>query len=94
MKRATLLRAADPLAFVDADPAFATIDEARRRDTALARETRPAPSATRKPRSFSRLTDHGRLWAIWALLNWSRLTVWTSAFTRPTPTPTTTGNIA
>ena len=38
----TLLRAADPLAFVDADPAFATIDEARRRDTALARETRPA----------------------------------------------------
>ena len=44
----TLLRAADPLAFVDTDPAFAAIDAARRRDVALARETRPAltlPSA-------------------------------------------------
>ena len=37
-----LLQAADPLAFADGDPVFAAIDEARRRDTALARETRPA----------------------------------------------------
>lgn len=37
-----LRRAADPLRFVDGDPAFAAIDEARRADMAQARATRAA----------------------------------------------------
>jgi hypothetical protein len=37
-----LLRHADPLRFVATDPLYAQIDEARRRDLALARETLPA----------------------------------------------------
>jgi len=38
----TLVRCADPLRFVAADAAYAAIDEARRRDLALARQARPA----------------------------------------------------
>jgi len=38
----TLLRHADPFRFMATDAAFAAIDEARRRDLALARQTRPA----------------------------------------------------
>jgi mRNA-degrading endonuclease toxin of MazEF toxin-antitoxin module len=37
-----LLRHADPLRFVATDPLYAAIDEARRRDLGLARETKPA----------------------------------------------------
>jgi hypothetical protein len=43
----TLLRQADPFRFMAGDAAFAAIDEARRRDLALARQTRPAHTLAR-----------------------------------------------